>query len=159
MSLEPQIYRNTFTIIRSWLTDSSWIQLIHLIEWICYKIEKKRDWLKIRHLQVDLKGYLILWLSSMNSPHNTCVNVYLLFIIDLFHHFLARPRLLEIWRQGLKSMNSIQDNRFPFWFCLGTWFQYLISNLGKPLILGKSVTEFNKVAIFSEMTQETLLEK
>ena len=31
----------TFTILQSLLTDSSWIQLIHLIKWMWYKILKK----------------------------------------------------------------------------------------------------------------------
>ena len=30
------------TILQSWLTDSSWIQLIHWIKWIWYQIEKTR---------------------------------------------------------------------------------------------------------------------
>ena len=33
-------HRKSFTILQSWLTDSSWIQLIRLIKWIWYKIEK-----------------------------------------------------------------------------------------------------------------------
>ena len=32
-------HRNTFTILQLWLTDFSWIQLIHLIKWIWYKKE------------------------------------------------------------------------------------------------------------------------
>ena len=33
-------HRKAFIILQSWLTDSSWIQLIQLIKWIWYKIEK-----------------------------------------------------------------------------------------------------------------------
>ena len=35
-------HRKAFTILQSWLTDSNWIQLIQLIKWIWYKIEKTR---------------------------------------------------------------------------------------------------------------------
>ena len=52
-SLEPQItdkqsenrYRDTekLYILQPWLTDSSWIQLVHLIKWIWYKTEENAN--------------------------------------------------------------------------------------------------------------------
>ena len=37
-------HKKAFIILQSWSTDSSWIQLIHLIQWIWYKIDKNRDY-------------------------------------------------------------------------------------------------------------------
>ena len=36
-------HRNTFTMLQSRLTDSGWIQLIHLIKQILYKREKNTN--------------------------------------------------------------------------------------------------------------------
>ena len=52
-------HRETFTILYSWLTDSSWIQLIHLIKWIWYKIEKNALGVETQsgyHKKTDISG-------------------------------------------------------------------------------------------------------